>query len=239
MPELPQRELGAFIDAYMTRKYARLFQERFFQGTVQAVTTSPGGGAPLLASIIRIGETAPDGNLYAVVTPGYYPLKGARVECFWRDQYVGYCLGPVDGSGNAARARVVNSTAQSIPNSSFTTVALDTVIYDPNRNWDAVNFRYTVPVTGYYYVAGFVEFAVQVTNMHVTIYKNGSEVQRLLRAGTTTNGTNAGGGSDILALKAGDLISLVCFQGSGAAVVIDSGFSGGTSSFMAIEYRGG
>lgn len=92
MPQLPSKDLGNFIDAYLTRKYERLIGARFFQGTVAGVI---GSGVPYQITLTRVGESQQDGNTYQVMAIGYVPTIGDRVECFWRDPFTAYCLGPV------------------------------------------------------------------------------------------------------------------------------------------------
>ncbi len=136
------------------------------------------------------------------------------------------------------RARAVNTTAQSIPYNTFTKVALDSKTYDPNNNFDVVNNRYIVPVTGFYWFSGFVELgSTAVVNLHVTIFKNGTEWRRLFRGGSPNTGPNGASGSDIQLLMAGDYLELWCYHAAsgGVAVPLDTD---ATSSYLAIEYRG-
>lgn len=102
------------------------------------------------------------------------------------------------------------NAAQGSPNSSPFKVTLDAEIYDTNNNFDSTtNNRYTVPVTGYYFIYGSVDVVVAAnTAMNTYIYKNGSVLM-----GTQTNAGNAvltssGYLGQLVSLTAGDYLEL-------------------------------
>ncbi len=79
------------------------------------------------------------------------------------------------------KARAYRNTDQTgFPDAVTTKVQLNAESYDPNNNFDSTtNYRYTVPVTGYYQVNGCVNFTgtTPITSF-ATIYKNGAEISR-------------------------------------------------------------
>lgn len=68
-------------------------------------------------------------------------------------------------------------------------VAFDTVDYDSNSYWDAINYRYTPQIAGYYQFNAILRCEVsggQSTLMRVALYKNGSAlVSSYLQANTS------------------------------------------------------
>jgi hypothetical protein len=102
------------------------------------------------------------------------------------------------------------NAAQSSPSSSPFKVTLDAEVYDTNNNFDpTTNNRYTVPVTGFYFIYGAVDAVLAAnTAMNTYIYKNGSAF-----LGTQTNSGNAvltstGYIGQLVSLTAGDYLEL-------------------------------
>ena len=80
---------------FQSGKFDRLMGDRFFQGTITAIT---GSGRGFRVQIQRTGDAGSDGNTYLCSMPGYVPAVGDVVECIWRDLNVGYVLWPVAGT---------------------------------------------------------------------------------------------------------------------------------------------
>lgn len=94
------RQLFGYIKGILSSgQYDRLLANRFFQGTVTSFYLS---GSAYFCQVQRTGDGGPDGNTYLCVTPGYQPLIGDVVECFWRDLAVGYVWAPISRRNNAA-----------------------------------------------------------------------------------------------------------------------------------------
>lgn len=109
----PDRLRDYVVRLLSSNAYDHLIGNRFFQGTITAVTTN---GVAYLCQIQRVGDTGADGNDYLCVTPGYTPVVGDVVECEWRDLNVGYVLWPVNGISRADR--LWNSTTLTTTSSS-------------------------------------------------------------------------------------------------------------------------
>lgn len=106
-----------------------------------------------------------------------------------------------------------------------TKVNLDTELFDTNNNFDSTtNYRYTVPVSGFYWFTGGCNNTVAGGPIATYLYKNGS----LLREGTSA-GTSTGGGisvvTGIFQLTAADYIELYFVGGSGSTVGIGSPYT--------------
>ncbi len=78
-----------------------------------------------------VGETSVSGTITAVSFSKMHSPQGALD---WRDLFI---------------ATIKHSTDSAI-SAGLQKLNLDTVGYDPNSNWDTVNFKYTFPVTGKY-----------------------------------------------------------------------------------------
>lgn len=89
----------------------------------------------------------------------------------------------------------------------FTKMPLDTQDFDPNSNYDrTTNYRYTAPVSGYYYLGGEMNYNAVIGNSLVTIYKNGVEHTRGNQNTVVNNlGTTV---SAVIYLSAGDYVEL-------------------------------
>lgn len=106
---------------------------------------------------------------------------------------------------NPYKFSAYNSVATTIAaGSSPTKVALQTKIYDTSTNFDATtNYRFTVPIAGFYQFNGGVQlFVTNTVLVFAFLYKNGG----LLRTGTT--GMNASGGANNIASFAGGSFQL-------------------------------
>ena len=70
------------------------------------------------------------------------------------------------------------SSAQTIPSSTFTKINFQTEEFDTNSNYDTTNMRFTPTVAGYYYFTANIAIAASATNAIISFYKNGSEFKR-------------------------------------------------------------
>jgi len=122
--------------------------------------------------------------------------------------------------------RVYRSTAQSIPNATFTAMSFDTVRYDvgPSPHWVAGSpTRLTCQVAGTYAVWAGVQYngATGGYTRVAQIYKNGSIY--LGSGGVGGAASNAGGApaasnATIVQLSIGDYVEALAYQDSGAAL---------------------
>ena len=67
------------------------------------------------------------------------------------------------------------NASQSVSNSTYTKVAIDTEEFDTNNNFDSTtNYRFTPTVAGYYQINAGITYSGSVTYAEIRIYKNGS-----------------------------------------------------------------
>jgi hypothetical protein len=115
-----------------------------------------------------------------------------------------------------ARVRAYLSANQSINSATWTKLTLDTEDYDSGNNFDnATNYRFTAPVTGYYFVTGHVDMAAGTAGKRLIadLYLNGSQRSVLgNQQSTSTGGDVTANFSDVMKLTAGDYLELWCYH---------------------------
>lgn len=129
-----------------------------------------------------------------------------------------------------------SASPQSIPDTTVTTVVLDSETFDPNNNF--ASNTYTAPATGYYFISAQVTFSnpADQTSIQTILTKNlaggGSTMGRhqYLASGTGTQGVNIIG---IYALTAADTVTLRVFHNKGSAVNLANAT---TDTFFSISY---
>lgn len=73
---------------------------------------------------------------------------------------------------------VNQATNQSIPRSTFTKIAFDTIEFDPSSSFSFVNSRFQPSAAGYYQLSGGVHYTSGVSLGLCSIFKNGVEFKR-------------------------------------------------------------
>lgn len=118
---------------------------------------------------------------------------------------------------NPYKFSAYRSAALTTNASTWTKMPLTAEYFDTNSNFDAVtNYRYTVPVSGFYFFTAYYSTGTSPTRSIVALYKNGTENNRLFDV-TATVGTISG--SAILQLTAADYIEM--YYWTQVAVALD------------------
>jgi hypothetical protein len=82
-------------------------------------------------------------------------------------------------AGNGPAFSAYQSSAQTIPATTWTKISLQTKQFDTNTNFDATtNYRFTPTVAGYYFMNGCVAPTGTSAALISAIYKNGSEAKQ-------------------------------------------------------------
>lgn len=119
---------------------------------------------------------------------------------------------------NPYKFRVYLNQVQNHVNGTFTKVNLNTEEFDTNNNYDPVtNYRYTAPVSGYYYFSAAARTDAGTANIFsiAALYVNG--VVRVQGAQyTSASGFGRSVVSDLMPLKAGDYVELFFRVDTGA-----------------------
>jgi len=120
------------------------------------------------------------------------------------------------------KARAYRANAQTIPDSTWTKIEIDTDSFDPTNITDLVNHRIIPTIAGYYQVNGSLNISVPtVTALVVSLFKNTTEVSR----GGQFVSEYGGSVSDLIYLNGStDYIELKIYQISGGTrnLIIDS-----------------
>jgi hypothetical protein len=122
--------------------------------------------------------------------------------------------------GNIPTFYAYLATAQSVGNSSYVKINVNTKSFDTNNNFDTTNYRFTPTVAGYYQITGQVAFTGSGTgHSGVSLYKNGANYS----AGSVCpNNTSLGGQntvtSTIFLNGTTDYVELYGWQNSGGAL---------------------
>jgi hypothetical protein len=128
--------------------------------------------------------------------------------------------GPAGSSPGFKGANAYATSIQTIPNSTWTAINLDSEEYDTNDYHDNVtnNSRITIPESGYYLVTGYFRLAsYNGARMYaIQFYVNGSSIssthQEYLSENTNQQTVES---TQVLKLDAGDYVELYAYQSSG------------------------
>jgi len=116
--------------------------------------------------------------------------------------------------------RIYQSTAQTIPDSTWTKIEFQSINYDRRNEVDLSNNRVTVKNDGIYFLKGSVEMDSSITDgtkLMVAIYRNGNAfVSKYAHTGLSD--FIATGPADIRKLASGDDITLQVWHNSGGSV---------------------
>jgi len=108
------------------------------------------------------------------------------------------------------KARVTLSSSQSIPTGTWTKINLDSAVYNPGNYFDTTtNYRFDVPVTGYYLIIGKTHWETMSdgTAIGAAIRVNGSEIAPYVDY-QGASGVSFAITSCILYLSSGDYVEL-------------------------------
>jgi len=125
------------------------------------------------------------------------------------------------GGDNTPAFQVLLSSAQSIANSTFTKVQLNTELIDTNSAFDnSTNYRFTVPSGedgNYLFSYGIQFLTFNATRCLAKIEKNGVEIHAAELNDHTSSDNASINASCMLPLVATDYIELFVFQNSGSS----------------------
>jgi hypothetical protein len=127
----------------------------------------------------------------------------------------------VDALATTAKARAYRATtAQSIPDSTFTKVQLNAESYDPGNNFDSTtNYRFTAPVAGYYLISAATIFSGAIADKRyiMRIYKNGATILTESQEQSSISDDISVTALDLVLLAASDTIEVQVYHTSGVA----------------------
>jgi len=130
---------------------------------------------------------------------------------WWSDGSAWHANGP-----GLIRARIYQLNSQSVPNSVFTRINLDTVNYAGLASMNGGNGAISLPIAGVYHIDYAVSWSSAVSNrMLIYLYQNGGEASRAIDIYAPIG---FAGGSDNLQANAGDYFQVYVYQANGSAV---------------------
>jgi hypothetical protein len=182
---MDEAALAAYLDKYLSTRYSRLLDNRFFRGKVVGANpvtvlipqaTNYQGGYTV--SVLRPEAATPDADAHLCITPGYVPQVGDDVECVWRDAHTAYVLWAVNKpqaaygtlSGGFKWTQTSQGSITSLVTLSFSTAA---VIVPAMR---------LIRITG----VGYLTSTVAGDDGRLVILEDGTPVQQ---AGSQLGGT--------------------------------------------------
>ena len=124
-----------------------------------------------------------------------------------------------EGMNQSCRAE--HLAAQSIPNTTWTTLSLSSEVWDTNDIHDNAtnNSRLTCKVAGYYFPIGFVQWAANATGRRlIRILKNGTTAMSQAEFVARSDGAASCFTLSLINLAVNDYIELQVYQSSGAAL---------------------
>ena len=184
-------------------------------GTVDYNEVANGAASPALsASHIRVAKVVTNGSaITSVVQAGADSLSNPIKPNISINRYKFFAY---------------RSGAWTTANGSYGKVSLNAELYDTNGDFDSsTNYRYNVPVDGYYHFDFGVGGSVGSGSFFASfLYRNGGGYSLGSAAVSSNTFTHVSHGSADIFLNAGDYIELY-FRGSGGA-----GDAGNTSTFL-------
>lgn len=126
MRKVDPKRLGDFVQSFLNQgDYRRLIRGRYFRATVASVRALSSGSYTL--TVIRNGESSPDGDYYQSNVPGYVPRIGDDVELVWRDESNAVVAYPVSrrgggGPGPGIADQIAYTAANAGTSPSFQTI---------------------------------------------------------------------------------------------------------------------
>ena len=175
---------------------------------------------------------APDDNTdldYSTTAHGLVP-KGTNVGNFLKDDGTWGAA----GGGADISARVYNSAAQSISNSTETTVTFDTEYFDTDtiHSTSSNTGRLTATTDGVYIIVFNFAFTTNATGHRKIIMKlNGSTEIAIFEVDTNQNDEQIGQVSTVYKLSATDYVEVIVWQNSGGALNLKSAVSSYSANF--------
>ncbi len=132
--------------------------------------------------------------------------------------------GEVMVSGNMPAFSAYASSAQSFSNGTFAKVQINTENFDTNSNFDTTNYRFTPTVAGYYQFNIEISMSGSATGVVLaSLYKNGSEYQRLGQCANNASNVISNGCTLVYANGTTDYFEFYSLQNSGVSLNNNAG----------------
>jgi len=118
--------------------------------------------------------------------------------------------------------KVTRSSAQTIPNTTYTKIQFDSELFDTNSEFDSTtNYRWTCVTPGYYRVSANVRLA-GVTGVVLKLVKNGT-TDLSISAPVSATGDQTVNCADVVKFTTGDYLEAQVYHNSGASKNVTAG----------------
>ena len=133
---------------------------------------------------------------------------------------------------NPYKFKAYRNAAYTPANSATTKYPFDAESFDTNNNYDAVtNYRYTCPVSGFYYFGGHMQSGTTSGRLLLMLYKNGAEHHRFTDD-TIPTAQETHGGSTIVQATAGDYFEFYYYVVTPSAATVGSALHNSFEGFL-------
>jgi hypothetical protein len=136
--------------------------------------------------------------------------------------------------GNGPAFNAYSSSTTSIPNTTWTKIAINTVLFDTNSNFNTSLYRFLPTVAGYYQINGMVQIISTSVAYAIAIWKTGTQISQSSGIGVSGLNGTANTSATIYLNGSSDYIELYMYQTSGSTLNAGAGFGvTGLSGFLA------
>jgi len=141
---------------------------------------------------------------------------------------------PPNIAGNGPAFNAYASATTSIPNTTWTKIAINTILFDTNSNFNTSLYRFLPTVAGYYQINGMAQIVSTSQAYGIAIWKNGSQISQSSGIGVSGLNGTANTSTIIYLNGSSDYVELYMYQTSGGSLNAGSGFGvTGLSGFLA------
>lgn len=145
-------------------------------------------------------QTTSNSTQYRIAILAINASAGAATV-YWDDYSVGPQINSASLNGPIA-AYIYRAGSQSLADNTDTKVQLQTVVFDTNSAYDATNFVYRIPVSGFYQIDASLNYANNASGTReVEVYKNGSTL--------ALHGSQFGSAAGAAFVKTGGIVSCI------------------------------
>lgn len=210
-------DLAAYLDKRDQRLYDRLLLNRFFKGTITAVS---GTKFPYQIQVQQ-GSQPSDGMWHNCTTPGYIPAIGDQVELAWRDKRVAEVVAPlgpvsrvIDNHQVFARVYWTGSTTIS---TGYNLIPYNQINEDPSGMLYLGGLK--APIAGQYLAVAKGGFSLSSGLLGAcAFYRNGSYASQ--GDGVTGAGDWQAQAVDLFHLNLGDYIQVYLYTATNGVSII-------------------